>query len=130
MRRAKTPKKEGPASEFAAEVATRIREMMALRGLSQKELWRRSGVPTAQIWNIIHANAAHPNLTMVRNLAVALDVSIDYLAGMYDGDRTRFLKEGKYQAPIYQENFPPILDLQNRPQNARRGRKAKRRELR
>lgn len=92
-----------PASQFALEFGRRLEAAMSMRQLTQTQLWRQSGVPQAHIHRLLTCQIGDPSSLMIRNLAIGLDVSTDYLMGMYDGDRRRYLMEGRYVAPVYAE---------------------------
>jgi transcriptional regulator with XRE-family HTH domain len=60
----------------------RVRKVMAERGLNVSQLTRRAGLGDTAVYDILHARNIRPSFDTVRRIAVALDVSLDYLGGL------------------------------------------------
>lgn len=62
-------------------LAERIQHAMKVRGMSQADLARATGIATSNIAYIVTGKTKDPRLDSVIKIAKALDVSLDYLAG-------------------------------------------------
>lgn len=62
-------------------LAKRIQHAMKIRGMSQADLARATGITTSNIAYIVTGKTKDPRLDSVIKIAKALDVSLDYLAG-------------------------------------------------
>lgn len=63
-------------------LANRIQQAMDERGMTQADLARKSGLSTALVAQIVTGKTKDPRLLSVIKIAQALDVSLDYLAGI------------------------------------------------
>jgi transcriptional regulator with XRE-family HTH domain len=63
--------------------AERLKNIRALRSLTQSELGEKSGLPTSSIAQF-ETNARKPSFDTLRKLSMALEVSTDYLLGTVD----------------------------------------------
>lgn len=62
-------------------LAERIQKVMDVRGITQADLARMTGITTSNIAYIVNGKTKDPRLQSVLAIAEALDVSLDYLAG-------------------------------------------------
>ena len=62
-------------------LAERIQFAMDLRGMSQADLARATGISTSNIAYIVNGTTKDPRMSNVIRIARALNVSLDYLAG-------------------------------------------------
>lgn len=62
-------------------LAERIQYAMEQRNMSQADLARATGISTANIANIVTGKTRDPQFSNVVKIALALDVSLTYLAG-------------------------------------------------
>ena len=62
-------------------LSERIQYAMDKRNMSQADLARATGISTANIANIVTGKTKDPQFTNVVKIAMALDVSLNYLAG-------------------------------------------------
>lgn len=62
-------------------LAERIQYAMKVRGMSQADLARATGISTSNVAHIVTGKTKDPQLSNVLKIAQALDVSLDYLAG-------------------------------------------------
>lgn len=94
-----------------AVFAKRLKEARAEKGLTQKELAALSGVSTVMISSYERTDAEagkNPSLSVVYSIASALDVSIDWLCGQTESQRTNsqidylklFIEMSIYLQPI------------------------------
>ena len=61
----------------------RVRSMREARGVSVRMLARQAQVPHPTISRLENTKGREPSLKVAARLAVALGVSLDYLAGLY-----------------------------------------------
>lgn len=66
---------------MCATLAERIQNLMDIRGISQADLARMTGMTTSNIAYIVNGKTQDPRLGSVLAIAQALNVSLDYLAG-------------------------------------------------
>jgi transcriptional regulator with XRE-family HTH domain len=66
-------------------VGERIKRLREKRGWTQQELADRVGIRYETINRIENQRSAEPRLSVARDLARAFGVSLDYLAGTYEG---------------------------------------------
>jgi len=59
----------------------RIQNALDVRGMTQADLARKSGLSTGLIAQIVSGRTKDPKFTNVVKIARALDVSLEYLAG-------------------------------------------------
>jgi len=71
-----------------ATLGDRIKTMREKRQLSQRELAKRAGIDHAWIARLEAGERHNISLAAARRLAEVLQVSVDYLAGMYDDATT------------------------------------------
>jgi transcriptional regulator with XRE-family HTH domain len=71
----------------------RLSQIREQRGLSQRELARRVGVNSKQIWRY-ERNEAEPTATHLAGIAQVLSVSTDYLLGLVDDEDIYYFAEG------------------------------------
>lgn len=62
-------------------LAERIQHAMEVRGMSQADLARATGIATSNIAYIVTGKTKDPRFDSVLKIAKALGVSLDYLAG-------------------------------------------------
>lgn len=62
------------------KIGSRLADLIASRGISQRELARELGVSNATIWRIVHENVVPTGTTLIL-LADYFEVSIDWLVG-------------------------------------------------
>ena len=62
-------------------LAERIQFAMDMRGMSQADLARATGIATSNIAYIVNGKVKDPRFDSVVRIARALDVSLEYLAG-------------------------------------------------
>jgi Predicted transcriptional regulators len=62
----------------------RVQSARERRGLSQTQLALRSGVPQATVSRIESGIRAGTGVAVLKKLALALGVSVDYLVGMHE----------------------------------------------
>jgi transcriptional regulator with XRE-family HTH domain len=67
----------------------RVREGRLRKRWSQNELSFRSGVPQPTIWRLENGRSKKIDVVLVRRLARALDVDVDYLVGTREPDVER-----------------------------------------
>jgi transcriptional regulator with XRE-family HTH domain len=72
-----------PSSPSDELFAQRLREAREMRGLSQAELGTKTGLQPAAVSHF-ETGARRPSFDNLRRLAVALEVSTDYLLGRVD----------------------------------------------
>jgi len=70
----------------------RLKEIRQARGLTQKELAQKIGVSTGAI-GLYETNRRMPDLSTLKKLADALNVSADYLIGRETGDVAFFMQD-------------------------------------
>ena len=63
-------------------LSERIQAAMAVREMTQADLVRVTGMPSALISKICSGNTPDPYFTSVVKIARGLDVSLEYLAGI------------------------------------------------
>ena len=63
-------------------LAERIQYAMDKRNMSQADLSRATGISTSNIANIVTGKTKDPQFTNVVRIAMALDVPLNYLAGI------------------------------------------------
>ena len=63
-------------------LADRIQKAMVVRGMTQADLARATGFSTSKIAYICNGNTKDPQFTTVIKIANALNVSLNYLAGI------------------------------------------------
>lgn len=66
---------------MVSTLAERIQYAMKVRGMSQADLARATGISTSNVAHIVTGKTKDPQLSNVLKIAQALDVSLDYLAG-------------------------------------------------
>ena len=66
-------------------IGTRVREIREFRRLTGKELADLAGISPSELTNIERGKRS-PGFDMIEKLAVALEVTLDYLAGKEDAD--------------------------------------------
>lgn len=59
----------------------RIQNALDVRGMTQADLARKSGLSTGLVAQIVSGRTKDPKFTNVVKIARALDVSLEYLAG-------------------------------------------------
>jgi transcriptional regulator with XRE-family HTH domain len=64
-----------------ANLATKVKELREVKGLSVMELAKRVPMERSYLWQIEKGEYANLGLLKLRGLANALDVGVDYLAG-------------------------------------------------
>lgn len=64
----------------------RLRELRARRGWSQQDLATKAGVHQPTIWKLEHGRLKHPSVIVVRRLAQAFGVDVDFLVATHDPD--------------------------------------------
>jgi transcriptional regulator with XRE-family HTH domain len=64
----------------------RVSELRERRGWSQHELSYRAGVPQPTIWRLEHGKIQNVSVVVVRRLAKAFGVGVDYLVGTDEPD--------------------------------------------
>jgi transcriptional regulator with XRE-family HTH domain len=64
--------------------ARRVAEERKKRGWTQQELASRAGTSYQTIWRIEHGKHKEPGIYVARKIARALQVSLDYLIGVYE----------------------------------------------
>ena len=64
----------------------RLREVRERRGLSQNALAERAGVSRQLVFYLESGQRQSPTVDNAKKLARVLNVSIDYLAGTYEGE--------------------------------------------
>ena len=62
-------------------LSKRVKSVMEIRGMSQADIARKSGLSTAVVAQITTGHTADPGFTKVVKIAKALDVPLNYLAG-------------------------------------------------
>lgn len=62
----------------------RIKKRRLRKGWSQRELARQATIDVAWVSRLETGERANVSLAVAKRLALALDVSLDYLSGMYD----------------------------------------------
>lgn len=62
-------------------LAERIQFAMEMRGMTQADLARATGIATSNIAYIVNGEVKNPRFDSVVKIARALDVSLEYLAG-------------------------------------------------
>ena len=62
-------------------LAERIRFAMDMRGMTQADLARATGIATSNVAYIVNGDVKNPRFDSVVKIARALDVSLEYLAG-------------------------------------------------
>ncbi len=67
-------------------IGERVAERRHKKQWSQVDLARESGVPQATISRLEQGKRPAPGPELLRKLAVALGVSVDWLIGMYEAD--------------------------------------------
>jgi transcriptional regulator with XRE-family HTH domain len=67
-----------------ASMAEKIKGARRLRRLTQLELAERAGVAQSVVSKLERGTLTNPSTDVLRRLARALNVSMDYLAGLYD----------------------------------------------
>jgi transcriptional regulator with XRE-family HTH domain len=65
-------------------VGARIKRLREKRGWTQQELGQKVGIRYETINRLENRPGVEPRLSVARDLARALGVSLDYLAGTYD----------------------------------------------
>lgn len=65
-------------------LAQRMKACREQIGWSQVALARRTGLETTLIWRIESGTTSNPRIESVKAIARALQVSLDWLTGMYD----------------------------------------------
>lgn len=63
-------------------LAEKIQYVMDKRGMTQADLARATGMPTSNIAYIVNGKTEDPRFCNVVKIAKALNVSLDYLAGI------------------------------------------------
>lgn len=63
-------------------LASRIQKAMDARGMTQADLARATGMSTAQVSLIVSGKTKDPQFRSILLVADALDVSLNYLAGI------------------------------------------------
>jgi len=66
--------------KWVKEMAVRLTKAREARGLTQAQLGERANIAWAQVSH--YENGVRPTVDNLRKLAVALDVSIDWLVGL------------------------------------------------
>jgi XRE family transcriptional regulator, master regulator for biofilm formation len=64
----------------------RIQRLREQRGLSVQELADRAGTTYQSIWRIERGDQLDPSVALVRGIARALGVGVDYLIAMFTDD--------------------------------------------
>lgn len=67
-------------------IGTQVKKRREALGLTQQELAEKTGMPQTLISRIERGVNQNPGADVLKRLAVALRVSIDWLVGMYDDD--------------------------------------------
>jgi transcriptional regulator with XRE-family HTH domain len=68
------------------QLGPRIRRAREARGLTIQELASRAGTSYQSIWRIEHGIQKDPSIALVRGIARALGVGVDYLISMFTED--------------------------------------------
>jgi transcriptional regulator with XRE-family HTH domain len=61
------------------------------RGLTQQELASKAGTSYQTIWRIENGKHAEPGIYIARRIARALGVTLDYLVGMHEDEKSEQL---------------------------------------
>ena len=85
------------SSSKSAPFAVRLRRLREERELTQSELARRAGMQPSAVAHF-EADRRKPSFDNIRELAKALEVTIDYLMGGKEAPTTAFRDEGKLTA--------------------------------
>lgn len=72
---------------ISSEFTERLNLMMGHRGLNQASLCELTGLSSAQANHLVNGRTKDPKLSTVCKIALALDVSLDYLGGLIDEPR-------------------------------------------
>ena len=83
---------------YGAEVGARVKARREELGMTQLDLEKASGVAQPQISRLENGGTDDPGIRMIRNLALALTVTVDWLTGMYTDDVERYLRQEPYIA--------------------------------
>lgn len=67
-------------------IGAQVKKRREALGLTQQELAEQTGMPQTLISRIERGVNQNPGADVLKRLAVALRVSIDWLVGMYDDD--------------------------------------------
>lgn len=62
-------------------LAERIQYAMLQKGMHQSDLVRKTGLSRAVVSQIVSGSTKNPTFEKITRIALALDVSLDYLAG-------------------------------------------------
>lgn len=69
---------------MANDVGKRVEVCRLKKGWTQAELAKRATLGPRHLWNILHGQRPRLEAETVRKLAVALEVSTDYLLGLQE----------------------------------------------
>lgn len=67
---------------------TRLRQCREERGLTPKELADRAGIPYMTVYRLEHEAHRTPRMDIAVKLARVLGVSLDWLCGVYDENKS------------------------------------------
>lgn len=93
------PPLRGPVDpeSFGAHLGERMRSRREAKGLSQGKLSQLTGVPQSMISLFESGHTQDPGVQAMKNIAIVLGVSVDWLIGLEEPDLQACLYAGKYQ---------------------------------
>jgi transcriptional regulator with XRE-family HTH domain len=83
---------------YGRALGKRLRRSRQMRGFTQMELAALSGVPQPQISKLESGGTDDPGVKSIRNLALVLGVTVDYLLGLYIENPETYLCDWPYLA--------------------------------
>lgn len=93
------------------EFRDRVAAAMAAKDMNQAALCRATGMGSSKVSQILTGKTKDPRIGAVLAIADALDVSIDYLAGLTDEMNPRGNKEEKEVIDSYRASKPEVKKL-------------------
>jgi DNA-binding XRE family transcriptional regulator len=87
---------KGGGMDPIPELGAHLQAMRERRGLSITQLAIAAGTSYQNIWRIEHGTQRDPSLALMRALARALGVSLDYLSDTFGVDSTSCRAEDRY----------------------------------
>ncbi len=88
----------------------RVRSARKAKGMTTEELAEKVGVAVESIGHI-ECGARKPSLTLLYNIALALDTSLDYLTGITHGSNDALLQDCAKHNDLTPEQTQLLLEL-------------------
>ena len=93
-----------------------LKQILNEKGITQKELSEKTGIPTSSIASWFGKQASYPNIEYINLIANELGCSIDYLIGRESDDGIIIINKEQYLTAIEQNLLNIFKELTTRRQ--------------